>query len=114
MASFALPTSTDLPNYSFQCDLDGTTYDLALRWGDREECWFFTLSTVDGTVLLAGRRLAVGSPLLRGFRDPRLPPGELMAVDTSGNDLEAGQTDLGARVLLMYTEAADLPAGYKR
>jgi hypothetical protein len=104
----------DEPHYSYQTDLDGETYGFELRWNTRDSGWYLTIRDAEENVLLAGIRLVVGFPLLRRFRDFRLPPGELEAVDTNttGQAADPGLADLGQRVLLVYTSPEDLPEGY--
>ena len=113
MASYVLPLRTDLPAYRFQVELEGRTYGLRLRWNERAAAWFLSVLTADDALLLSGVKVVVGVPLLRRHVDSRLPPGELMALDTARADAEAGLEELGARVVLTYTEAADLPEGYR-
>lgn len=105
-----LPTSTDTPHYKFEIELDKADFHFAFDWNDRASHWYFSLSDASHTLLLASGRVVVGFPLLNRFRDPRLPAGMLDAIDTSGNDLDPGFADLGDRVKLLYTEAADIPA----
>jgi hypothetical protein len=64
---------------------------------------------VNGVRLLSGRRVVVSLPLLARLRDPRLPAGELTAVDTTGANADPGVNDLGGRVRLLYFERADNP-----
>lgn len=97
-----IPLRNDLPDYSFQIELDGKTYGLRLRLNQRDGSWYFDVRDAEDTVLVAGRRLVIGLPLLRRYTDERLPPGELLAVDSSGANEEAGPADLGARVRLFY------------
>lgn len=110
MATVTLATVTDgTPDYRFRSELDGVTYTLELHWNARLEAWFLDVGDVDGNVLKHGIRVVVGWPLLFRAVDEDLPPGDLMAIDTSGQDAEAALNDLGGRVQLVYVEAADLP-----
>jgi hypothetical protein len=36
--------------------------------------------------------------------------GEITAIDTTNSGKEAGQTDLGEEVVLLYTESTDIEA----
>jgi hypothetical protein len=115
MATLTIPTRTDgIFHYSFQVDLEGATYELELLWVERTPGWYLSLYAEDGTLLLANRRLVLGAFLTRRFKNPALPPGDFHLVDTSGQDVEAGLNELGARVLLLYTEGPDWPAGFVR
>lgn len=110
MAVLVIPTRQDVPYYSFEVDLDGVTYGFEFHWNDRDQAWYFSVFDVTGTLLLAGRKVTLGSLLLNRFRDPRLPAGVLEVIDTSGTDTDATLADLGTRVKMLYTEAADLSA----
>lgn len=112
MSVIVMPTRQDVPHYTFEIDLDGRTFGFEFLWNGRSGAWYFTVSDAVGTVLLAGRKVVLGFPLLNRFRDPRLPAGDLGAIDTSGQDLEAGLNDLGKRVKILYTPAADMPAAF--
>jgi hypothetical protein len=107
-----IPTRTDLPHYSIEVELDQQSFTLEFRWNDRAEGWFMDVSDVNGVRLLNGRRVCVDLPLLARFRDPALPAGELLAVDTAGTNEDPGIADLGARVKLLYYELADIPTAF--
>lgn len=113
MTTIVVPTRQDVPHYTFEIDLDGKTFGFEFLWNGRSGAWYFTITDAVGTVLLAGRKVVLGFPLLNRFRDPRLPAGDLAAIDTSGQYLEAGLNDLGKRVKLLYTSADDIPAAFK-
>lgn len=110
MASQTLPTRTDAARYSFEIDLEDDTFTFSFEWNDRDSGWYMSIADATGTVLLAGRRVVVGYPLINIYRDARLPQGSLEAIDTSSTGEEAGVGDLGDRVKLIYTPFADLVA----
>ena len=112
MSTLTLPVQVGVPAQQFRVSLDGELFLVAVTWNEREGAWYLDLSDADGTVLLAGRKLVLGQALLARFRDARLPPGELLVLDTTGSDLEPGPQDLGARVPLFYVEATSLPAPF--
>jgi hypothetical protein len=99
-----------LLHFTVRVELDKVEFLFEFRWNARAETWAMAISDASGTVLLAGRRVVVGFPLLARFRDLRLPAGELVAVDTTGADDEARSDDLGSRVVVVYTPAAELLA----
>lgn len=107
-----LPVNGELPHHVFFVQLDGTTYGFELRWNTRAQGWFLSVLDAQGNLLLAGRRLVIGWGLTGRFRlrDKRLPPGDVMAIDTSGQGKEAGLDDLGTRVVVTYVELAELQA----
>jgi len=110
MAIQVLPTRTDTARYTFEIELDENTYTLEFEWNDRDSGWYMSILDDGGDPILTGQRVVLHYPLARRYRDSRLPPGLLMAIDTSETDIEAGYADLGDRVKLIYTPLADLTA----
>lgn len=110
MATVAIPTKTDgTQRYTLRTSLGGNAYGFEFFWNPRDSSWSFILSDSNGGEIVE-RKVTLGSLMLLKFADPRLPAGELCAIDTSGQDLDAGLTDLGGRVLLVFTDAADILA----
>lgn len=103
-----MPTRTDVPHYTFELQLEQRTYAFEFRWNERAGAWFFSIADADGAPLLSGRKVTLGLPLLARFRDPRLPAGDLEAVDTTGQNRAPGLDELGSRVKLLYLERAEL------
>lgn len=94
--------------------LEGRQYLLRFTWSARESSWYLRIYDQDQNPIALGIRLVVGWPLLRRFRDPRLPPGILFVGDTSETDQEISQpAELlpNGRCPLMYatSDDADLP-----
>ena len=95
-------------DYEQVTQLEGVEYLFRFLWSDRESAWYMDLSDQDQDPIAQFVRITVGWPLLRRFRDPRLPPGMLIAIDTTGdNEDVAVPSDLGARVLLFYVTSDD-------
>lgn len=111
MIEIALENIT--PRFEQEVELSGVTYRLAFDWNDRDQSWSFGVSAVDGVALAQGLPLRVGFPLLARIRVAGLPPGSLEAIDTSGKGIEAGFSDLGARVVLVYSTPDEMPAAWK-
>lgn len=111
MGVYVLPLRPDLPHYAFQLELDGLAFGFEFRWNERDEAWTMALSTADGEPIMR-RKVVLGWPLTARYRDLRLPDGELEAIDTEGTGREPGLGDLGGRVLILYTDAADIPEGF--
>ena len=105
MACLLLPARSDIPFYSFKVELEGAVYRLEVRWNRRDTAWYLSLYDALDAIVVAGRKVVLGAPLLGRLVDPRLPPGMLLAMDTSGQNLDAGETDLGDRVQLVYVES---------
>jgi hypothetical protein len=98
------------PHFDLSLELDGVTYLLELRWNSRADAWFLMLYTAEGDLVLGSRKVVTDFPLWGRCRDARRPKGQLLAVDTAGEQLDAGLEDLGGRVQLLYFTAAELGA----
>lgn len=108
MATVIIPTRTDgTQRYSVRTALGSGTYRIEFFWNTRDSSWSFVLSDSSGNQLFA-RKITLGAPIFSRFQDARLPYGEMTAVDTSGQNAEPGLTDLGTRVLLLFTDGADI------
>jgi hypothetical protein len=110
MAIVVIDTSTDPEVFAYEqfVDLEQRTFLFKLDWNERDESWSLSIYDQDEEPLVTGKRVAIGIPLLRGEVDSRLPDGILMAVDVTEQHGEAGVSDLGARVNLVYYEVASL------
>lgn len=110
MATVTIPTRTDgTQHYTFRTSLGGNVYRFEFFWNARDSSWSFVMSDGTGEPLVA-RKVVLDTPMFSRFQDGRLPFGEMMAMDTSGQDVEPGLTDLGSRVLLTFTDGADIQA----
>lgn len=99
---FIIPTRTDIEDYEIEVELSAVSFLLRFTWNYREEFWYLTISDVDGNVVAGNVKLVISKPLLLEVPGTDKPDGNLIAIDTSGADLEAGLNDLGERVLLMW------------
>lgn len=97
------------PHFTVQVQLDNATFNLEVRWNQRSTTWYLHLNDAQGNPILMGRKICLGMPIWIRFRNAALPIGQLAAIDTSGQDIEPGINDLGGRVQLVYTPAAELP-----
>lgn len=107
MSVFLIPFTPDEPHQAFPMELDGATYKIEMLWSDRDESWSCSLFTGEDAPLVLGRKVVLGLPLFERFKDARLPPGKLIAIDTSSDRREAGLSDLGRRVQLVYLDASE-------
>lgn len=106
MSTLEIPTSTTLANYSEQVTLDGATFTLSFLFNAREGFWYLDIFDLQGNRIRSGIKIVINFPLLRLIASLDAPPGELIAVDPTGADLEPGLTDLGDAATLVYVEAA--------
>lgn len=103
MKAFTLPCDSSVTDYVFQCDLDAVTYGFRFRWNERLAAWFMDILDVSANPLVTNLRVTVGYPLAsRAQYNTALPPGLLIATDTSGADIDPGLTELGTRVQILY------------
>lgn len=101
-----IPVALDTPLYVERTTLDGREFQLRFDYNGREDRWYLDIITVDGQNLAMGIKLVANWPLLRRFTDPRLPQGNLMAIDFSPLQGQSpGFADMGRRVLLTYFPA---------
>ena len=106
MATFIIPTRTDITDYDMVVGLDGVSFILGFIWNYREEAWFMSVLAADETPIASGVRIVVDELLLEQVRGTLKPAGDLIAVDTTGAQVDPGIDDLGANVLLFYSEAS--------
>lgn len=97
-----------LPSFTQRSKLDGREYVIAFVWNEREARWFFDLADENGDPIVSGVKVIPNFPLLRRVVDARCPPGELAAVDNTG-DAPILFSDLGTRAVFVYYAAAELP-----
>ena len=113
MALLEIPTRNDLPSYEQAVKLDGTQYILALYFNPRIDNgngkWFITLADQNRNMLVGPVPLVASWCLFDRFTDLVQLPGTLFCFDTSGQELDPGQFDLGSRVRLFYLEAGSTP-----
>jgi hypothetical protein len=103
-----LPIVPQGADFSFVTQLDGVAFTFGFRWNWRDSGWYLTLGDAEGTPLAQGLRVVLRTSLLgkAPFRQG-FPQGYLYATDTSGQDVEAAQDDIGSRVKVYYLNAAD-------
>jgi hypothetical protein len=111
MATIEIPIAPSVADQRLQVQLEQETFGLRARWNERVSTWLLDVSD-DVGVVVASVPIVVEAPLLRRYTDRRLPKGELVLVDTTGQGAEPGLADLGARCRLLYTESgtAEVPA----
>lgn len=105
-----LPLDTSFP--TLRVTLDGAEYVLSLAWFQRESKWYLSLADTNGDPIISGVKVVADYPLtVLSRHDARNPPGELMAIDTSGQGLDPFVNDMAGdepRVVLMYTPVDEL------
>lgn len=108
MAFYEIPTEENNAAYSFQVDLEQKTYGFAFHFNIRINRWFFDISSRDGTTLLQGLPVFVGNFPMDRFSTPGLPPGRIAFIDTSGQNLDPSEADMGSRVIMIYADSTEV------
>lgn len=104
MAILTLPVDQDAPWYQFTITLDDASYTIEMAFNTRAERWMLTLSDAVGTPVVASIPVLIQRDLLSPFRTLAVPPGYLIAGDTTG---QQQQPTLGSFLLnhrLYYVE----------
>lgn len=108
-----VPTYTDA-YYTEVVTLEGTDYLLQFDYSPRESCYYMSIATPDGADIVSGIKIVSSWPLIYKYADPRLPPGELMAVaNTGATDPAPGLGQIGQNLpfTLIYFSSNQLFAG---
>lgn len=72
------------------------------RFNDEDLTFYVDVYDADGTTIANGIRIVLGVYLGSRYDHQLFRRGVLVAIDTSGTDTEAGLSDLGSRVKLVY------------
>ncbi len=108
MAILILQLDSAHQYYESEFLLDGEPFRLLTRYNKRVESWFVSLYDSAGEPICTGRRLTVGNFLFPWLVGRNRPSGQLLALDTSSQDSDPGELDLGKRVSLMYIDAEEI------
>ena len=109
MTVLVIPTSQVLPSFRERVQLDGVAFQFKFRWNTRMQSWFFDVEDEDGVVLVYARRAVIDWELLSQVRHvDGVPPGFILAFDTTLRDLRPLLDDFGTRVLLGYLDESEV------
>lgn len=97
-----LPLRSDVPAFSFQTDLDGTTYSFKFRHNSRTDLWTFDIQTANEEPIISGVSVIAGTLLLERFVDERLPEGDLFVLNKEDANVNPGRFDLQENVFILY------------
>lgn len=99
-------TFPDAPESKQSVQLDGTTYQIRLRWNFVAGAWSMDLLTRGGSLLVSGLRLVRGQLLLQQFTNDALPAGDFFVYDVASR--EGDYSDfIEGRAVLVYVESDD-------
>lgn len=82
-----------------------------VRWNSRDAAWYFDLLAEDDTVIILGVKVVLGVSLGHRSKHPWFETNTLAALDTSGQNLDAGYDDLGDRVQVIHTPLDEITSG---
>ncbi len=94
--------------YESEFLLDSESFRILARFNRRVQAWFISLYDSEGEPICVGRRLTVGNLLFPWLVSRNRPSGQLIALDTSDEDIDPGLNDLGNRVIVAYVDADEL------
>lgn len=103
-----IPFVPSIANYSFSTTLDSQRFEFIVRWNEFDQGWYFDLLDEHEGVIVAGAKIVLGTILMSGSTDPRMPPGMFIVLDSTRSGLDANFEDLGTRVTVIYFSADEL------
>jgi len=106
-----IPTDTTRATYIFSIELEAIVFGFRFQFNERDQSWFFDVLTAEGEPIRQGLKAVTNFPLLAGVAQLTRPPGELFAIDTTGEDKRAGLGELGpeAQIRFVYFEESEVP-----
>ena len=105
-----IPTFPSEAHYRFGVVIEDEGYLVDVRWNSRDEAWYLDWYTLEEKIIALNIKVVLGMYLGRRSQVPPFTKGVLVAVDTSGQDMEAKFDDFGTRVILRYIPVIDLIA----
>lgn len=123
MATLLVPTQPSLPYQTSKVRLEGRDFVFHLAWNQRESRWYLSIHDQDDVPLVSGLKVLANWPLLGDpptasdatgiarvkwyASNSDVPPGNLMAVDLTGDGSPPGIDELGPglRCELTYFES---------
>jgi hypothetical protein len=109
MATLELPTRVGPTPYNYVVKLDGVDYMLDYYFNPRlaggKGQWMIGLFDAQSNLLVGHVAVVATWPLFNRFKANGVPPGTIFCFDTSGQNKDPGQFDLGDRCRIFYIEA---------
>ncbi len=95
------------PSFTEEITLEDRPYRFRFDWNYTGNYWSMMISDRELNVLVAGIKIVPAYELIADFPGRNLPPGELYAIDTTGEVRKIGRNDIGDRVQLIYVESTE-------
>jgi hypothetical protein len=105
MAYIELPVAEDTPYQSFSVKLEGSIYQVRLRYNSRAGHWALDLADAVGAPLVSGIAIRLGVDLLVQYSGDDFPPGKLFAMNWVDEFVEPDRDNFGTDVSLIYEES---------
>ncbi len=103
-----LPFIPSSNNYRLIVPFDSVPTLIDTRWNARDAAWYIDFREEDETLILGGIKIVLGVNLGRRSTHSFFLNNLFLAFDTSGQGLDAGYDDLGARVVVQRITIADI------
>jgi len=106
MAQFFIPTNSEVPFNSQRTTIEGREFLLNFFYNQSEDVWYLSILDTNEIEILSGLKIVTNWLLLRRRKfDPRLPPGDFIAISSTDEPARFGELGLGKRVQLNYLDS---------
>lgn len=102
MAFAEIPIDTRFPDQEGVYTLARRNYLIRFRLNFRSKRWMMDIKTEQGNPILIGIPLLVNRPLIRRFKDVRLPRGELFVLDVNETNTDPTEFSFGNTHTLVF------------
>ena len=106
-----IPTDTNSATYIFSVELQLIVFGFRFQFNDRDQSWFFDILTAEGDPIRQGVKVVTNFPLLSRIARLDRPPGDIFAIDLTGEDRRAELGELGPeqQIQFIYFEPSEIP-----
>ena len=98
------PEQTDRSEIRFGAVLGGRQFDFKLTWLPCQFFWELEMVSEAGAHLLDGIKVTANIDMLQPYSDSRMPPGQLVAHDTTRLQQDPQRNDWRERHRLVYVD----------
>lgn len=102
-----IPIRSDITDYIQKTELEGTVYTFGFHYNERFEAWTMDILTSAEEPILMGIPVHINWPLLRQYKDSRLPPGILFAINIEEENTPPNESNFGSAIQLLYEESSE-------
>lgn len=104
MAINIIPITPDVQKFKERVTLGVNVYGLEFRYNSRMGRWILDLLDDGDVAIVNGQPLLIGVPLFDEYIGDNAFEGTLFLLNLESDFVEAGETDLGKNVLLLYSD----------